>query len=66
VASNKQRSLVMAFHNLTVAVNYVISRLLVFLTPESSSEMRDAAITFYVQQGYITPDYPRYVAFFAK
>lgn len=56
----------MAFHNLTVAVNYVISRLLVFLTPESSSEMRDAAITFYVQQGYITPDYPRYVAFFAK
>lgn len=37
-----------------------MSRLMVFLTPESSKEMRDAAFEFYVQQGYITTDYPRY------
>jgi hypothetical protein len=55
----------MAFYS-SVAVNYVMSRLLVFLTPESSREMRDAAFTFYVQQGYITDDYPRYEAFFTK
>lgn len=44
-----------------VLVNYVMSRLLVFLTPESSKEMRDAAFEFYVQQGYITTDYPRWL-----
>jgi len=44
----------------SVTVNYVMSRLLVFLSPESNKEMRDAAFEFYVQQGYITPDYPRY------
>lgn len=41
--------------------NYVMSRLLVFLSPESSKEMRDAAFEFYVQQGYITSDYPRWL-----
>ncbi|PNF39536.1 Neprilysin-1 [Cryptotermes secundus] len=44
-----------------VLANYVMSRLLVFLTPESSREMRDAAFEFYVQQGYITTDYPRWL-----
>ena len=39
--------------------NYFMSRLLVFLSPESSREMREAAFKFYVQQGYITEDYPR-------
>jgi len=44
-----------------VLVNYVMSRLLVFLSPESNKAMRDAAFDFYVQQGYITPDYPRWL-----
>ena len=44
----------------SVTANYVMSRLLVFLSPEGNKEMRDAAFDFYVQQSYITPDYPRY------
>ena len=44
----------------SVTVNYVMSRLLVFLSPESNKEMRDAAFEFYVRQGYITPNYTRY------
>jgi hypothetical protein len=46
--------------SLSITVNYVMSRLLVFLSPESNKEMRDAAFEFYVQQGYIPTDYPRY------
>jgi len=41
--------------------NYVMGRLLVFLSPESSKEMRDAFFEFYVKQGYITADYPRWM-----
>jgi hypothetical protein len=37
-----------------------MGRLLMYLSPESSKEMRDAFFEFYVQQGYITADYPRY------
>jgi predicted metalloendopeptidase len=44
-----------------VLVNYVMSRLLVFLSPESNKEMRDAAFEFYVRQGYITPNYTRWL-----
>lgn len=44
-----------------VLANYVMSRLLVFLSPEGNKEMRDAALEFYVEQGYITEDYPRWL-----
>jgi len=44
----------------SVTGNYVMSRLLVFLSPESNKEMRNAAFEFNVQQGYINKDYPRY------
>jgi hypothetical protein len=53
-----QLAYIMAFFSVTA--NYVMSRLLVFLSPESNKDMRDAAFEFYVQQGYITKDYPRY------
>ena len=41
--------------------NFIMSRLLVFLSPESNREMREAALQFYSQQGYIPEDYPRSV-----
>jgi len=44
----------------SVTANYVMGRLMVFLSPESNKQMRDAAFEFNVQQGYLTPDYPRY------
>ncbi|XP_069671144.1 endothelin-converting enzyme homolog [Periplaneta americana] len=43
-----------------ILANYVMGRLLVFLAPESSKEMREAFFDFYVEMGTFTEDYPRW------